>query len=139
MPAAIRFLSCEPLLEGIDLSEYFGIPDEFGELSGPRCDPDGSDAIKWVIIGGESGSNARPFHLVWARSLIHQCRDVGIPVFMKQLGSKPRFKQATMVTNDSLREVFYEDYPSTGKGDDPHEWTEALRVREFPVSKEAIA
>ena len=67
IPAAIRFLSLEPLLE--DLGEI--------DLTG----------IDWVIIGGESGPGARLFDLSWARSIIAQCRAAGVPVFMKQVGS----------------------------------------------------
>ncbi len=66
-PAAVRFLSLEPLL---------------GPL--PSLDLAG---IGWVIIGGESGGGARPLDLGWVRDLIAQCRDAGCAVFIKQLGS----------------------------------------------------
>lgn len=66
-PAAVHFLSLEPLL---------------GEL--PRLDLKGID---WVIVGGESGPGARPMDLGWARDLVARCREAGIPVFVKQLGS----------------------------------------------------
>jgi len=66
-PAAVRFLSFEPLLE--DLGEI--------DLTG----------IHWVIVGGESGSGARVFQLQWARSIIKQCQAAGVPVFMKQVGA----------------------------------------------------
>lgn len=67
-PAAIRFLSCEPLLE--DLGEL--------DLTG----------IHWVIIGGESGrgNRVRPMKLTWVRNIIGQCRAQGVAVFVKQLG-----------------------------------------------------
>ena len=71
VPATLRFLSVEPLLG----------PIEFGG------DPDGID---WVIIGGESGKGARPCNLDWIRWIKDQCVDAGVPVFVKQLGSKPR-------------------------------------------------
>jgi protein gp37 len=67
--AAIRFLSCEPLLEDIDL-----------RLRENSLDP----GIDWVICGGESGPNFRPMDIAWARSLRDQCQDVGIPFFYKQ-------------------------------------------------------
>jgi len=45
--------------------------------------------ICWVVVGGESGGLARPFDLAWARRTIAQCRDAGVPVFGKQLGTRP--------------------------------------------------
>ncbi len=66
-PAAVRFLSLEPLL---------------GPL--PSLNLDG---IRWVIIGGESGGGARPLDLSWMRDIIAQCRDAETAVFVKQLGS----------------------------------------------------
>lgn len=66
VPAAIRFLSIEPLLE--DLGEV--------DLAG----------ISWVIVGGESGPSARPMHPDWGRSLRDQCQAEGVPFFFKQWG-----------------------------------------------------
>jgi len=66
-PAAVRFLSLEPLL---------------GPL--PSLDLSGID---WAIIGGESGGGARAMDLGWARDLIARCRESGTAVFVKQLGS----------------------------------------------------
>jgi protein gp37 len=65
-PAAVRFLSCEPLLGDIEL-----------DLEG----------IDWVIVGGESGHGARPMHPDWARSLRDQCKAAGVPFFFKQWGA----------------------------------------------------
>lgn len=70
-PAAVRFLSCEPLLGSIDLDNYWGDP---------------SSGIDWVIAGGESGSKARPVHPWWVQELRDQCRDAGVPFFFKQWG-----------------------------------------------------
>ncbi|MCW5830180.1 MAG: phage Gp37/Gp68 family protein [Deltaproteobacteria bacterium] len=67
--AAVRFLSCEPLL-------------------GPLPDM-ALQGIHWVIVGGESGPGARPMHPDWAESLLYQCRGAGVPFFMKQLGGHP--------------------------------------------------
>lgn len=64
--AKIKFLSCEPLLE--DLGEL--------NLSG----------IDWVIVGGESGSNARPVHPDWIRNIQKQCKEQGVAFFFKQWG-----------------------------------------------------
>ncbi|UDM05545.1 DUF5131 family protein [Streptomyces longhuiensis] len=67
VPAAVKFLSCEPLL---------------GPLSGL-----GLEGIDWVIVGGESGAGARPMHLPWAEAVVDEARRSGTAVFVKQLGS----------------------------------------------------
>ena len=69
VPATMRFLSCEPLLEGL--------PDI--ELTG----------IDWVIVGGESGSEARRFDVEWARAIRERCQESSVAFFFKQLGSAP--------------------------------------------------
>jgi protein gp37 len=76
IPAAVRFLSCEPLLEELDLFK----PYKGGKfiLS--------SDRIHWVICGGESGPGAHPMHPDWARSLRDQCTVHGVPFLFKQWG-----------------------------------------------------
>ncbi|HEU0073514.1 MAG TPA: phage Gp37/Gp68 family protein [Dehalococcoidia bacterium] len=67
VPAAIRFLSCEPLL-------------------GPLAELNLSD-IHWVIVGGESGHHARPMKADWAREIRSQCQEKGVPFFFKQWGA----------------------------------------------------
>lgn len=66
VPAAVRFLSCEPLIGPID-----GLP-----LKG----------IHWVIVGGESGPGARPMRPEWACAIRDRCREAGVPFFFKQWG-----------------------------------------------------
>jgi len=66
VPAAVRFLSCEPLIGPLD-----NLP-----LKG----------IHWVIVGGESGPRARPMQAEWALSILRQCRAAGVPFFFKQWG-----------------------------------------------------
>ena len=78
-PAAVRFLSCEPLLGPVDLSPWTG----HGYGGDPREE---ESLIDWVIAGGESGPNARPMHPDWARSLRDQCVAAGVPFFFKQWG-----------------------------------------------------
>jgi protein gp37 len=83
-PAAMRFLSCEPLLGPVDLTEVApGLRYAnrgFTALAGtPRID--------WVIVGGESGPGARPMDPAWARSLREQCVTAGVSFFFKQWGS----------------------------------------------------
>jgi protein gp37 len=73
-PAAVRFLSCEPLLGPIVFSKVPG----FNRI--------GLDLSNWwVICGGESGPGKRPMDLAWARSLRDQCAGPGVPFFMKQI------------------------------------------------------
>lgn len=66
VPAAIRFLSCEPLIGPLN-----NLP-----LGG----------IHWVIVGGESGAGARPMKSEWVKSIFRQCRDIKVPFFFKQWG-----------------------------------------------------
>lgn len=90
------FLSYEPALGYLDFSEMHW--------------------LNWVIIGGESGKDARPFSTAWAMSAIHQCKEIGASPFVKQMGS-----------------VWAKEHNAKDKkGGDPSEWPEALRVREFP-------
>ncbi|WP_213761750.1 phage Gp37/Gp68 family protein [Caballeronia sp. dw_19] len=93
-PAAVRFLSMEPLLGPVDLNVIdIGGHGEIYPLSGTQeCeDDDGNSmpdlpAIDWVIVGGESGTDARPMHPSWVRSLRDQCADAGVPFLFKQWG-----------------------------------------------------
>ncbi len=68
-PAAIKFLSCEPLLGPLELD---------------------LDGIDWVIAGGESGPGARPMHPDWVRAVRDQCLESGTPFFFKQWGAHDR-------------------------------------------------
>jgi protein gp37 len=70
LPAAVRFLSCEPLLGPLDLTNWMR----------------GNSRVDWVIAGGESGHKARPMNPGWARSLRDQCRTARIPFHFKQWG-----------------------------------------------------
>jgi protein gp37 len=78
-PAAVRFVSCEPLLGELDISQYLWDTDS-------RDWGYDREGLSWVIAGGESGPNARPMHPDWARSLRDQCQAAGTPFFFKQVG-----------------------------------------------------
>ncbi|MFJ2719427.1 phage Gp37/Gp68 family protein [Streptomyces sp. NPDC087437] len=98
-PAAVRFLSCEPLLGPVDVHEYLV---ERRDVTDPHADaPDGAvvdgiersgdtwhrrERLHWLIVGGESGPKARPMHPDWARSLRDQCDRAQVPFFFKQHG-----------------------------------------------------
>ena len=94
VPAAKRFLSCEPLLGPVDLRKIdIGGHFEIYPLEGTtECeDSDGRampdlPGVDWVIAGGESGPRARPSHPDWHRSLRDQCAAAGVPFFFKQWG-----------------------------------------------------
>lgn len=112
VPAVVRGLSCEPLLE--DLGRI--------NLSG----------IHWVIVGGESGHGSRPCLLNWIRSIVLQCASAGVACFVKQLGAKPNqvFYGDPEKTTHPIR-------LKDCKGGDMDEWPEDLRVRQFPEASDA--
>lgn len=84
-PAAVRFISAEPLLAAIHIKSY--LLDNNLKLIENGKVPSGPDpAINWVIAGGETGLKARPTHPDWFRSLRDQCADAGTPFFFKQWG-----------------------------------------------------
>lgn len=95
----VVFISGEPLLEAIDVRPWIG-----------------SGGANWVICGGESGGQARPFDPFWAQMLRDQCDEAGVPFFMKQMGSAP---VALTVR---------------GKGGDWDDIPEHLRCRDFPAA-----
>jgi protein gp37 len=80
--AAVRFVSCEPLLGAVEFSDVTRCSDCIQVLGKPAM-----KGIDWVIAGGESGPGARPMDPSWARSLCDQCTAAGVPFFMKQMGS----------------------------------------------------
>ena len=90
VPAAVRFLSCEPLLGAVDLRRVLAAL-HLDRLEGRPCDSTcprcWGPQIHWVIAGGESGPGARPMHPDWARSLLDQCQAAGVPFFFKQWGT----------------------------------------------------
>ena len=92
-PAAVRFLSCEPLLGPVDLTRVAftaGGGSHLDVVHGRHGVPDvwstGAQRVDWVIAGGESGRGARPMHPDWVRSLRDQCVSGGVPFHFKQWG-----------------------------------------------------
>jgi protein gp37 len=137
-PAAVRFLSCDPLLGPVDV---FG-PIRDMKLRDVEPDPRGDGRyLHWVIVGGESGPNARPCDIGWIRSIVKQCADAGVPCFVKQLGARPVLDETTngedwpvgsrfttRAGEPQGRSIILRDR----KGGDPAEWPEDLRVRQWP-------
>lgn len=136
-PAAVRFLSCEPLLGAVDLRRLpaagtYERDALRGHYKGTVTrDFVPTDRIDWVIVGGESGPGARPMHLEWARSLVGQCKAAGVACFVKQLGAVPQWNH--VVPGCSVREAIETLGLKDRKGGDPEEWPADLRVREFPA------
>lgn len=111
IPAVIRFLSCEPLLGTIRL---------FFKPWPPVA------VVDWIIVGGESGPKARPCDVRDIMVLIFQGKDFGIPVFVKQLGSRPMNRNGRLPLKHH-------------KGCDPEEWPAMLRVRQFPEAPSPLS
>lgn len=85
-PAAVRWISAEPLLAPIDLTFIEVDKKEHGGFN--ALYDGGKDSwgrLDWVVCGGESGSKKRPFNCNWARSLRDQCKAANVPFFMKQV------------------------------------------------------
>ena len=149
-PAAGRFVSYEPGLGEVDFRRLYGgitmngfadvVLDSLagrydaawkGRESHIAFDAGTCASLDWVIVGGESGPGARPFDIQWARDTVRQCKDAGVPCFVKQLGSN---------VQADVTEFPHVDWATPGhtfgliskKGGDMSEWPEDLRVREFP-------
>jgi len=108
-PAAVRFISAEPLLGPLPSANFTG--------------------IDWLILGGESGPGSRPFQPQWATDLIHQARAAGAAPFVKQLGTV----WARNTTHAGQPVAAYGDT----KGGKPQYWPAHLRVREYPKTEAA--
>lgn len=108
-PAAVRWVSAEPLLGPVDLEQAV------------KC-IGMTRHLNWVVVGGESGptKKARPMQSTWVMDLIHQCQQAHVPCFVKQLG-------ANFLTDNGLSQKFIHR-----AGADIAEWPVDLRIREFP-------
>ena len=142
-PAAVRFLSCEPLLGPINLTRLW-LPDRSGywnaldgrltvKATGVNGNSDFwvttekpiTGSVGWAIAGGESGPGARPMEIEWPRSLLAQCKAAGVAFFMKQLGA------FVVDRNDRPFEAEYERWaegPNAGQPTDPKAWPTPVYV-----------
>jgi protein gp37 len=109
LPAKVRFLSMEPLLEDVGPLNLRG--------------------IDWVIIGGESGGGARTFDIEAARRIIEQCRVQDVAFFVKQMGCAPDGWWTNELGPRFNRHALTLD---RRHGGDMDEWPHDLRVRLFP-------
>ena len=87
IPAKVRFISAEPLLEYLG---YFSL-----------------DGIDWVIVGGESGANHRPFDAAWAKSIVSLCKESNTPIWFKQYGGNTRDKGGCLIDG-----IEYKQWPA---------------------------
>jgi len=141
-PAAVRFVSAEPLLGPIDF-EAVPLPDAYFKWKGERgvlqpltakeTEPDDYTyfsrlgfKLDWVIVGGESGNGARACEVGWIRSIVEQCKDAGTACFVKQIGGYPILDPRYIRPGNTRR-------LRDRKGGDMAEWPGDLMVREFPA------
>lgn len=144
-PAAVRFLSCEPLLGPVDLRQQWrdfleGWDTEAVHVCGgdekrcyrhcPEAQQVHTERVHWVIVGGESGPKARRLDIDWIRRIVGDCRDTSTPVFVKQLGARP---YEVTVPGPVGSEQALDLGLLSSKGGDWEEWPKDLRVREFPA------
>lgn len=146
IPARVRFLSVEPLLGLVDIGQAVRLAGCDTGCNGDRAPHEQS--IDWVIVGGESGPRARQCEVLLIRNILMQCRQAGVPCFVKQLGAQVIDQNDAGFDGDAgewpmdthYRELDtgYQGAPvrvllKHPKGGDPEEWPEDLRVREFPT------
>lgn len=115
-PATLRWVSYEPALEYVDFEPLLA-----------------TGMVHWLVIGGESGPQARPFHVNWAADNILAGHRTGVPIFMKQTGANVR---GSLTWTDWPKASMGADGRVCGlvhsKGGDPAEWLPVLRVRQMP-------
>lgn len=139
-PAAVRFVSYEPALGPVDFGKF-----TLCACLGTGCaecqgDPERSP-LHWIIVGGESGSSARPFDVGWARSTVKQCAAAHVACFVKQMGSVPVLFGGTNARHSWPDGTEFDEPDENTRqtialhnshGADEAEWPESLRVQEFP-------
>ncbi len=120
VPAVLRWISMEPLLGPITMRRWATLPD-------------------WIVVGGESGPGSRPCEVSWIEDLVRECQQLGVKVFVKQVGRRPLIRQnyitqwASSVTAKCWSAQYldlFEGRTKHIKGGDPAEWPGHLRIRE---------
>lgn len=129
-PAAVHWVSMEPMLGPVDLTRLKVGDGVLDALRGTvTVDPlrgySTPNRLRWVVPGGESGAKARACDIAWVRDVLTQCSAAGVPAFCKQLGSNP------VVTNDDGSTTRYPTLDS--KGEDWDAWPEDLKIRQYPT------
>jgi protein gp37 len=143
VPSAVHFWSCEPLLEPVAIlcPRCDGSGNDHRAGDGGGCSGDFPDL---VIVGGESGANARPCHVEWIRSIQRQCREADVACWTKQLGANA-IGDGYDLSDETVRDLdaagcdtLYEQAKLQLRdraGADPSEWPADLRYREMPEAK----
>jgi len=100
IPAAMRFVSAEPLLGPVDVDKYL----QCKSCLDRKVHWCGDPVINWIIAGGESGPGARPMHPDWARALRDQCQAAGVAYHFKQWGAwnEPLSSRAAYKKSDEV-------------------------------------
>lgn len=157
IPAAVRWLSVEPLLGEIELGLLGTVPKDINPTYTAV-----HEYISWVVVGGESGNGARPLPIEWVEAIraslatayanASQCQDAGVPLFVKQLGNFPvtlnpeNFPKTESITRKDYASWCFEEAKKMGfelegmcriklkdrKGGNIEEFPAHLQVREFP-------
>jgi protein gp37 len=111
-PAAVRFVSAEPLLGPIDFGYLAGVSaldrDWCGSAAGGTGAP--HPLLDWVIVGGESGPGHRVMDIAWLESIVTQCQSAGVPVWVKQ-DSGPRSGMQGRIPDDLFIQEFPVEFP----------------------------
>jgi len=123
-PAAIHWVSYEPALGPVDFTNLS--PPNFINAFGHSF---GLPSLDWIVVGGESGPEARPFNVQWARDTIAQCKAAGVACFVKQLGANPGQERDTKGDWHSWKLL-------DRKGGDIEDWPKDLQIREYPQLKQ---
>jgi protein gp37 len=137
VPAAVRFLSCEPLLGKIDLQQvkvkFLNAEFIIDVLEGTTFSKGDTQEIHWVIAGGESGHGARPMHPDWVRSLRDQCQAADVPFFFKQCGEWMHLDPFYQLFPDYImpRQKMLTEYIKVGKSKSGS-LLDGVEYKEFP-------
>ena len=134
IPAAVRFVSVEPMLEDINLGPYLYSDYEKASHDNQLIIPANGfnhKKLDWVIVGCESGPKRRPCPDHWVSSIVSQCDDSSVPVFVKQLALR-RDKAGRNVTG---LPGLWDESDRLVVSKNPEEWPDHLQVREFPKAR----
>ena len=156
-PAAVRWISAEPLLGPIDLTRLKTEELTWQDALNGRAHSAQSTwryepKLDWVVVGGESGRHARRMDLQWVRKVVGECQAAQVPVFVKQLGRYPGeickpvdatdLERANWKRNGWTHVISGEGEQwnrdlrlKDKKGSDPSEWPDDLQVQEYPSAQ----
>ena len=144
VPARVRFCSYEPALGPINFHMCNAPKLEGKRVFDPVCAVCADNvngmflqlpehAIHWVIVGGESGAEARPFSMTWARGTVKQLENTDVSVFVKQMGRRPVPDASLCYVREDM-EYARNASRDVKQGEKDYDlWPDDLRVRQFPI------